>query len=227
MKNKNEDLSNFHDQRPRNVSRNSCFLFAFKGNCIDPLGMENGKIPVNSLSQNFEGNFMNESRLNKRVTVYPFGWEAPTSQEDGWLQIDLGSINQVCSLSSFQCKSWQLISQISLTRTIELLSRSNLCPQPPFSCKRNLENSNTFLRSDNGSSHWESSRQVYITFVFIGVFCYVSLASIAGYIQVFPSVNSLNPVSSVDLVVRKKLYIYENEKQMFRFVSFLGFSKTV
>ena len=57
--------------------------------------MENGKIPVDSLSQNFEGNFLNESRLNKEIITYPFGWEAPTSQEDGWLQIDLGSINQV------------------------------------------------------------------------------------------------------------------------------------
>jgi len=58
--------------------------------------MESGRITLASLSQNIgvEMSKLNNSRLNKRVTDFPYGWQAKGDERD-WIQIDLGSINQV------------------------------------------------------------------------------------------------------------------------------------
>ena len=68
--------------------------------------MEDGRIPDEALSHNVEFNvnvpvtsYVNNSRLNKKVTMFPSGWMASNDREE-WLQIDLGSMNQVYFLSS-------------------------------------------------------------------------------------------------------------------------------
>ena len=88
-----EGLSNQHD--------NSNNQYFFLDNCIDPVGIENGVVPDEGLSDSMNGTLQaglfikpNNARLNKEVTEFPFGWMA-RSEVDDWLQTDLGSTFKV------------------------------------------------------------------------------------------------------------------------------------
>ena len=74
-----------------------------KKNCIKPLGMESGKIPLGSLTTKYppaDGfpDSKNWSRLNKVVDQFPNGWMASIVHSDDWLEIDLGSWYQVTAI---------------------------------------------------------------------------------------------------------------------------------
>lgn len=68
----------------------------YEENCINPLGLEDGRIPDESLTDNVEDMMSkpNNARLNKRVVDFPFGWKASEGSSQ-WLQIDLGSMHKI------------------------------------------------------------------------------------------------------------------------------------
>ncbi|XP_066926853.1 neuropilin-1a-like [Clytia hemisphaerica] len=96
--------ANFIRIRPVQWVGGMCLRFELFGcaikhtrNCIDPLGMEDGRITINSLSQNFQGSNLNESRLNYEAGEFPHGWQAKETNtaEESHLEIDLGSLSQI------------------------------------------------------------------------------------------------------------------------------------
>eukprot|EP00794_Sanderia_malayensis_P000581 gene581-1241_t len=68
--------------------------------CIDPVGIENGKIPDEAFQDSIPKDYQgvkappSNARLNKPVTDYPFGWRARSTDED-WIQVDLGSVFKI------------------------------------------------------------------------------------------------------------------------------------
>ena len=81
-----------------NIS-NALTLLLISGNCIDPLGMEDGRIPDASLTDDVDHQYSypENARLNKEISNFPFGWMA-SIRNDEWLQIDLGSNHKVDSI---------------------------------------------------------------------------------------------------------------------------------
>ena len=70
-------------------------------NCINPVGIESGKVPDEAFQDNIETPVAHQvninptdARLNKVVSSYPFGWMAPADKQ-AWLQIDLGTMFKV------------------------------------------------------------------------------------------------------------------------------------
>ena len=64
-------------------------------NCIKPLGLENGKIPDESLTDDNGHNNAKYGRLNMVDTPSEGGWKGKNEILDDWFQIDLGSLFKV------------------------------------------------------------------------------------------------------------------------------------
>jgi len=100
----NHVTANFIRIRPLDWLVGVCLRFEIYGctlnnkrNCIDPLGMEDGRIPIESLSHSVTDNpesKLENVRLNKNDMNFPYGWMADSGKDD-WLQIDLGLNHQV------------------------------------------------------------------------------------------------------------------------------------
>ena len=70
--------------------------FNISENCLQPLGLESGRIPTEAITDSSTDpmSFPDHARLNKPVHDYPFGWMGRTDSDD-WLQVDLGSKHKV------------------------------------------------------------------------------------------------------------------------------------
>ena len=72
-------------------------LFLPLDNCLDAVGLEDGRIPDEAFSDSVSDNPLvvpTNGRLNAKIENYPFGWMASPGKDD-WLQVDLGSVHKV------------------------------------------------------------------------------------------------------------------------------------
>ena len=115
-------------------------LLLISGNCIDPLGMEDGRIPDASLTDDvdLQYSYPENARLNKEISNFPFGWMA-SIRHDEWLQIDLGSNHKVDSV--FAEAVTQRCSGKNLFLKTSQNSQGNTCLRPATLLKKRLQHS--------------------------------------------------------------------------------------
>eukprot|EP00794_Sanderia_malayensis_P000312 gene312-942_t len=98
--------ANYLKINPKTWHTQICMRFELNGcqqsdkdNCLNPLGMESGRIPDEALSQSTpdsSGSFdPANARLNKIVSQYPNGWAPYDYTKKEWIQIDLGSVHKI------------------------------------------------------------------------------------------------------------------------------------
>ncbi|XP_033106829.1 EGF-like repeat and discoidin I-like domain-containing protein 3 [Anneissia japonica] len=81
------------------VTNLSLLKYSISELCIDPLGIEDGTIPVEQLSASSEYSFVNgahRGRLNTEATDHEEGaWSSGTTDQNQWIQVDLGKRHKV------------------------------------------------------------------------------------------------------------------------------------
>ena len=63
--------------------------------CVNPLGMQNGRIPDELITDSGTDYSPTYARFGKVVTSYPFGWKGRIENRSDWLQIDMLSLYRI------------------------------------------------------------------------------------------------------------------------------------